>query len=195
MSDLREACLRAIATDRLELASQHLEGFREELRNQPRIVSQAKSRAMVDLLVKHGLDLEKVTDWWGPGFGVETMEPDVVDQLIARGTLATAHVLAAAGLTERLEGLLEEDPKQATARGGDGCHPLHFARDVATARLLVQHGALLDARDEDHASTPAQWRERRHGRYLLGDCALRQSTLEARDRRGRLVSHLSNWPQ
>ncbi|MBI1787448.1 MAG: hypothetical protein HYR60_07850 [Acidobacteria bacterium] len=28
------------------------------------------------------------------------------------------------------------------AKGVDGCKPLHFARDIATARLLVERGAL-----------------------------------------------------
>lgn len=43
----------------------------------------------------------------------------------------------------------------------DNCTPLHFARDVETAQLLLTHGARIDARDQDHSSTPAQW--------LIGD--------------------------
>jgi len=57
--------------------------------------------------------------------------------------------------------MLAADPSVIDAKGGDGCTPLHFSRDIATARLLLDHGARLDARDEDHESTPAQW--------LIGD--------------------------
>src|SRR5262249_45446867 len=53
--------------------------------------------------------------------------------------------------------LLDQDPLLVHAKGGDGCTPLHFARDVATAQLLLDRGAGIDARDEDHESTPAQW--------------------------------------
>src|SRR4030095_8827105 len=49
------------------------------------------------------------------------------------------------------------DPALIDAKGCDACTPLHFSRDVATARLLLEHGARIDARDEDHESTPAQW--------------------------------------
>ena len=43
------------------------------------------------------------------------------------------------------------------AKGCDACTPLHFSRDVATARLLLERGARIEARDEDHESTPVQW--------------------------------------
>jgi ankyrin repeat protein len=57
--------------------------------------------------------------------------------------------------------MLVRDPSLIDAKGGDGCTPLHFSRDVETAELLLAHGARVDARDEDHESTPAQW--------LIGD--------------------------
>jgi ankyrin repeat protein len=47
-------------------------------------------------------------------------------------------------------------PKAATASG-----PLHFARTIEIARYLLEHGADIDARDDDHDSTPAQ--------HLIGD--------------------------
>jgi hypothetical protein len=53
---------------------------------------------------------------------------------------------------------LERDPGLVHARGGDGCQPLHFARDQEIAETLIAAGADVNARDEDHASTPAQWR-------------------------------------
>ena len=56
------------------------------------------------------------------------------------------------------------------ARGGDGQTPLHVAATVDIARLLLDHGADIDARDIDHESTPAQYmvRERQEvARYLV----------------------------
>jgi hypothetical protein len=54
--------------------------------------------------------------------------------------------------------MLDGQPELVRAKGGDGGTPLHFSRDLETARLLVERGAELDPRDEDHHSTPAQWR-------------------------------------
>ena len=42
--------------------------------------------------------------------------------------------------------------------GIDARTPLHCAGTVAVAALLLDHGARIDARDEDHDLTPAQWR-------------------------------------
>jgi ankyrin repeat protein len=67
--------------------------------------------------------------------------------------------------------MLDADPSLIDAKGCDACTPLHFARDVATARLLLERGARIDARDEDHDSTPVQWliRDGRDVvRFLLG---------------------------
>ena len=53
--------------------------------------------------------------------------------------------------------MIGADPDAVCATGGDGCTPLAFARDIETAKVLVDRGAPLDARDDDHDSTPAQW--------------------------------------
>jgi hypothetical protein len=68
------------------------------------------------------------------------------------------HAAAELGLVDRLAAILDADPDAIDAKGMDACTPLHFARDVATAQLLLDRGARIDARDEDHDSTPAQWR-------------------------------------
>jgi ankyrin repeat protein len=52
----------------------------------------------------------------------------------------------------------------------DARTPLHCAGSIAAAELLLAHGAQIDARDEDHDSTPAQWLIRESpdvSRYLL----------------------------
>src|ERR1700683_3841250 len=81
------------------------------------------------------------------------------------------HEAARAGLTDKLAEMLAMDPSLIHAKGMDARTPLHCAGSVAVAALLLDHGARIDARDEDHDSTPAQWRigESPDGaRFLLG---------------------------
>ena len=68
------------------------------------------------------------------------------------------HEAARAGLPHKLAGMLAADPSLINAKGMDARTPLHCAGTVAVAALLLDHGARIDARDEDHDSTPAQWR-------------------------------------
>jgi ankyrin repeat protein len=68
------------------------------------------------------------------------------------------HEAARAGLIRELAEMLAVDASLIDARGMDARTPLHCAGTVAVAELLLEHGARIDARDEDHDSTPAQWR-------------------------------------
>jgi hypothetical protein len=68
------------------------------------------------------------------------------------------HEAALAGLTDGVAEMLAIDPSLIDAKGMDARTPLHCAGTVAVAALLLDHGARIDARDEDHDSTPAQWR-------------------------------------
>src|ERR1700723_1998058 len=68
------------------------------------------------------------------------------------------HEAAQAGLTDKLAEILAMDPSLIDAKGMDARTPLHCAGTVAVAALLLDRGARIDARDEDHDSTPAQWR-------------------------------------
>lgn len=54
--------------------------------------------------------------------------------------------------------MLTRDPSLIEAKGVDARTPLHCAGSIPVAALLLDHGARIDARDEDHNSTPAQWR-------------------------------------
>src|ERR1041385_1759282 len=54
--------------------------------------------------------------------------------------------------------MLAKDASLIDAKGMDARTPLHCAGTVAVAALLLDRGARIDARDEDHDSTPAQWR-------------------------------------
>ena len=117
---------------------------------------------MLDLLLDHGADLNARTSWEKGGFGVlEQVNPEQAAPLIARG--ATIDIWAAANLGMMVEvaSLIAKDPALVHAKGGDGKRPLHFARTVEVARFLVEHGADIDALDDDHDSTPAQ--------HLVGD--------------------------
>jgi hypothetical protein len=113
---------------------------------------------MVDILLKQGANIAKVGKWWAPGFGVDNILPAIGEYLIQRGADVTPHVLAGLGLVQRLQTILDERPDHVNKKGGDGCTPLHFARTAEVAQLLVERGADIDARDDDHHSTPAQWR-------------------------------------
>jgi ankyrin repeat protein len=68
-----------------------------------------------------------------------------------------AHEVARAGLTDTLRALLARDPSLVDAKGIDARTPLHCAGSVEIATLLLDRGARIDARDQDHDSTPAQW--------------------------------------
>jgi len=120
-----------------------------------------------DVILKRALesgsvdDLKAVSALWGPGFNTRRIDPQIARTLVDRGATLTVHAAAGLGLTDHLGRMLDEDSSLIDAKGGDACTPLHFARDVATAELLLARGARVDARDEDHESTPAQW--------LIGD--------------------------
>src|SRR5215510_14827407 len=102
-------------------------------------------------------DLQAVSDWWSSGLYTRDIDPAVARTLVDRGATLTVHAAAGLGFTDHLARMLDADPSLIDAKGCDACTPLHFARDVATARLLLHRGARIDARDEDHESTPVQW--------------------------------------
>jgi ankyrin repeat protein len=117
---------------------------------------------LLDLLLAHGADLNARTDWEKGGFGVlEQVRPDEAVPLIVRGARIDVWAAANLGMMAELSALIAGDPSLVHAKGGDGKRPLHFARTIEIARFLLEHGAEIDARDDDHDSTPAQ--------HLVGD--------------------------
>ncbi len=118
--------------------------------------------ALLDLLLANGADLNARTGWEKGGFGVlEQVGPDEAAPLIARGARIDVWAAANLGMMAELAALIAGDPALVHAKGGDGKRPLHFARTIEIARFLLEHGAEIDARDDDHDSTPAQ--------HLVGD--------------------------
>lgn len=120
-------------------------------------LAQAQSKEAADVLLKHGASAEKLGEWWAPGFFLRSVNSQVADYLVDKGAALTVHAASALGLFDRLKRMLDADPESVHKPGGDGATPLHFARDLRIAELLVARGARLDARDEDHNSTPVQW--------------------------------------
>jgi ankyrin repeat protein len=102
-------------------------------------------------------DIRAVSEWWASGLHTREVDPQVARRLVERGATLTVHAAAGIGLTDHLAPMLDADPSLIDAKGCDACTPLHFARDIATARLLLERGARIDARDDDHDSTPVQW--------------------------------------
>ena len=90
-------------------------------------------------------DLQAVSDWWSSGLHTREVDPAVARTLVDRGATLTVHAAAGLGFTDHLARMLDADPSLIDAKGCDACTPLHFARDVATARLLLERGARIDA--------------------------------------------------
>jgi Ankyrin repeats (3 copies) len=129
--------------------------------NVDRQLARANNIVEAERLISVGASAEAVGEWWASGLGARDVEQDVARFLVDSGANLTVHAAAGLGFVDRLEEMLRADPSLIDAKGCDACTPLHFSRDVATAELLLAHGARIDARDEDHNSTPAQW--------LIGD--------------------------
>ncbi len=113
---------------------------------------------MVRLLLDAGAGTEDVAAWWADGFGAQAIQREAGEALVEAGVELSIHAAAALARTTEARALLQAQPELAGARGGDGATPLHFCRSLGVAKLLLAHGADLDAEDEDHHSTPTQWR-------------------------------------
>ncbi len=122
------------------------------------IAVQTANRPMIDLLLDLGADINQRSDWWAGSFGVlDSPDDELSDYLISRGATLTPHAAARLGKLKELQAMLAADPNIVHSRGPDGQTPLHFARTIQIADLLLASGAAIDAPDIDHASTPAQW--------------------------------------
>ncbi len=129
-----------------------------------------QNRSMIDLLLERGADINQRSHWWAGGFGVLDGDHDLTDFLVQRGATVDIHAAARRGRSDAVKTMLDSDPALARARGGDGQTPLHVAANVEVARILLERGADMDARDVDHESTAAQYaiRDRQDvTRYLV----------------------------
>jgi hypothetical protein len=97
-------------------------------------VTAARSVATAERLLGLGTNLETVSAWWAPGMNTREVAPEVARFLVERGATLTPH--AAAGL---------------------GLRRIDVARKVKRRAAVAAFRDDVDARDEDHESTPAQW--------------------------------------
>jgi ankyrin repeat protein len=122
------------------------------------VITQVRSREMLDVLLDAGANINVRSRWWAGGFGMlDTAEPELAAYAIERGARVDVHAAARLGMVEKLREMLAADPTLVHARGGDGQTSLHFASTIDVAELLLSHGADIDVRDVDHESTPAQY--------------------------------------
>jgi ankyrin repeat protein len=134
-----------------------------------------QDRAMIDVLLDAGADVNATSTWWAGGFRAvhvaDAAPGGLGEHLLKRGAAVDVHAAAHLGLPDRLRQIVEADGAAVHARGGDGQTPLHFAATPDIAGYLLDHGADIDARDVDHGSTPAQWAVKDRPavcRYLVG---------------------------
>lgn len=116
----------------------------------------------IALLLEKGADINLKSDfaagaWSAVQLALSSAKDELADFLVGRGAEIGPHEAAGLGDLELLESLIDENPRCVHAAGGDGCVPLHFARTPEVADLLLSHGADLEARCEDHHSTPTEY--------------------------------------
>jgi hypothetical protein len=110
-----------------------------------------QNREMIDLLLMNGADINAKSRWWAGGYGVlDQADPVFVPFLRERGAMLSINSAARLGFVDEVARFLHNDPALVHARGGDGQTPLHEAATIEIARLLVEHGADINALDIDH---------------------------------------------
>jgi ankyrin repeat protein len=157
-----------------------------------------QNRSMIDLLLERGADINQRSHWWAGGFGVLDGDHHLTDFLVQRGATVDIHAAARRGRSDAVKTMLDSDPALARARGGDGQTPLHVAENIEIARILLERGADIDARDVDHESTAAQYaiRDRQDvARYLVANgCTTDLMMAAALGDSGLVLRHLDAKP-
>src|SRR4029453_540604 len=117
----------------------------------------ANNRQLLTMLIDAGADLNMKSDWEnGPYTVLDRADEGAARYLLERGATLTPNVAARLGWFDELQALINADASLVHARGGDGQQPLHEAKTVAIADVLLNRGAEIDTRCIDHKSTPAQ---------------------------------------
>jgi ankyrin repeat protein len=145
------------------------------------VAIESDNRAAFELLLNSGASVDgdnRHYDGWSPlMLSIHWKRDGMRDELIRRG--ANIELIAALMLGDdlRVAGLVAN---AAALRGPfpNNASPLHFARTVKSARLLLAHGVRIDAPDKYGVTAPQRWadaRPRRAGLIRLAD-ALGQKT-------------------
>jgi ankyrin repeat protein len=124
----------------------------------PAIHQAKKNLPLVDVLLKHGADINARSTWWAGDFGILewNLTLEQAKPLIERGARVTAWAAAGLGLLDDLKEILRTTPEVVRQRGGDGKTVLHCAATSEIAELILRAGPDLEARDVDHGSTALQ---------------------------------------
>lgn len=117
---------------------------------------------LVRELIELGADPNQKSDWsmgpWSPlHCAIFRQDKALAEYLLSHGATMDVHTAAGLGKCDVVASLLDANPSRVTERGGDGCHPLHFADITEVAQLLLNRGAEIDGRCLDHFSTPVQY--------------------------------------
>jgi len=124
----------------------------------PPIVAAKKNRELVEVLLKHGADINARSNWWAGSFGVlDSVDHETFDFLVARGATPNIHSFSAQGMADEVRDCLEQDAALANERGGDGQTPLHVAGSIGVIDVLLENGADHSIRCLDHSATAAQY--------------------------------------
>lgn len=120
------------------------------------------NKEMIDVLLDHGADINRKSNWWAGGFApihtaIDSRDTELAEHLISRGAIVDIHAAAGLGKIDMLKDMLGKDPELVHQKGGDGQTPLHYAKNQEVVDILLAHGANIDALDVDHVSSPAQW--------------------------------------
>lgn len=121
----------------------------------PALVVARRDRELAELLLENGANIDARSFH---GFGVlDDTDPEHAAFFLERGATVTIHAAAELNLLDRAKAILDDDPEAVNSRGGDGKTPLHVAKTPELVDLLLDRGADLEARCEDHRSTPLQY--------------------------------------
>ncbi len=117
---------------------------------------------MVEALIELGADPNRKSDWnmgpWSPlHCAIYRRDKQLTELLLSLNATMDVHTAAGLGNCGEVERLLDKVPSRAVERGGDGCHPLHFADTFQVAQILLERGGEIDGRCIDHHSTPVQF--------------------------------------
>ena len=123
----------------------------------PAVVYARNNLPLVDALLEFGADINARSQWEPGSYGVlNETKANVVDALVERGAEWDLHAAVEHSRTDLVLKFLD-DGKAVHRRGPDGQLPLHYAQDVEMAKLLLSHGAEIDALCLDHDSSAAQY--------------------------------------
>ena len=118
----------------------------------------AKNERLLAALIDAGADINLKSDWEnGPYTVLDHADESSARFLLSRGATLTPNVAARLGWFDEVRAMVTADSSLVHARGGDGQQPLHEAKTVDVADVLLDHGAGINVRCVDHKSMPAQY--------------------------------------